>query len=105
MNLIGYVDVEICHFYHGETSGRSQVQRQIMLLTQYPWLNRIVKDDEQGLLSWIDTKHYFYDIASKLHTVNNDVNNAARLFQKKLDYFKFFQEIEPTYNSKYRFGS
>ena len=43
-----------------------------MLLTQYPWMGRIMQDDDQGLLSWIDVNHYFYKAASRLHTVNND---------------------------------
>ena len=42
-----------------------------MLLSQYPWMGRIIKDDENGLLSWVDTEHYFYNAASKLHIVND----------------------------------
>ena len=56
------VDVEVCHLYHGERNMRSYGQRQIMLMTQYPWMGRIMKDDEQGLLSWVDVNHYFYTV-------------------------------------------
>ena len=66
------VNVNVCHFYHGERKMRSYGQRQFMLLTQYPWMERIMTDDDQGLLSWVDVNHYFYKAASRLHTVNND---------------------------------
>ena len=65
------LNATVCHFYHGERKMRSYGQRQYMLLSQYPWIGRIIKDDENGLLSWVDTGHYFYDAASKLHTVND----------------------------------
>ena len=65
------LNATVCHFYHGERKMRSYGQRQYMLLSQYPWMGRIIKDDENGLLSWVDTGHYFYNAASKLHTVND----------------------------------
>ena len=70
--LILDVNVNISHFYHGGRDSRSYGERQYILLTQFPWNGRLLTRDKQGLLSWKETKHYFYKVASKIHTVNND---------------------------------
>ena len=56
--------VDIVHFYHGEFSNRSYEQRKYLWMTQYPWIGRIVAFDSSGLLSWIDTNHYFFHVMS-----------------------------------------
>ena len=65
-----------------------------MLLSQYPWMGRLMKDDERGLLSWIDTNHYFYHVASKLHTVNNDRYLAKSLMDAYVDYDEFCDMLD-----------
>ena len=87
------VNVTVCHFYHGEKKNRSHGQRQFMLMSQYPWMGRIMCDDDNGLLSWIDTSHYFYGVASKLHTVGDKQEVASKLFSKKLNYDLFYHKL------------
>ena len=89
VQVVSSVNAEVFHFYHGERKMRSYSQRQYMLLTQYPWMGRLMKDDDLGLLAWIDTKHYFYNVASKLHTVNNSQVNANNLLKDHLAYNEF----------------
>lgn len=45
VDIVGDVDVNICHFYHGEMWGRSYVQRDYMWASQYPWYSRIITTD------------------------------------------------------------
>ena len=60
-----------------------------MMMTQFPLLDRIVADDENGLLTWVDTNHYFYNVMANLHTVNNDKYNAHNLLKEHIDYIGF----------------
>lgn len=64
-----------------------------MLMSQYPWMGRIMCDDDNGLLSWIDTSHYFYEVASKLHTVEDKQEVASKLFGKKLNYDLLYHKL------------
>lgn len=99
------VNANVCHFYHGDMKMRSYSQRQYMLMSQYPWIGRLVKDDENGLLSWIDTDHYFFNVASKLHTVNDNKSIANNLMKKHMNYNKFCAMLESKINSKVKFHS
>lgn len=99
------LNANVCHFYHGERKMRSYGQRQYMLMSQYPWMDRIMKDDERGLLSWVDTSHYFYKAASKLHTVNNQQSIANNLMKNHMNYNKFCKTLESRINANTKFGS
>lgn len=78
-SLMYLVDVDIFHFYHGEAVDRSYMQRQYLLMTEWPWMNRIMQDGENGLLEWIDVNHRFVDVAKHLPSVKNDKNRAKKL--------------------------
>ena len=82
------------HFYHGEPKGRSYRQRHYMMMTQFPWMDRIITEDTQGLLSWVDVNHYFYEVMSKLNTVNNDPVIADRLFNGRFRFIEYAQEFD-----------
>lgn len=58
--LLGVVPIVVYHFFHGNMKNRSYTQRQYLLLTQYPWKDTIMLDDENGLLKWKNVNHYFY---------------------------------------------
>ena len=93
----------LSHFYHGEPKSRSQLQRQFILLTQFPWKNRLLKDDANGLLAWVDVNHYFHNVVANLHTINDDKMVAAKLFQNHMDYLRFYKTLQPLYNIRHRF--
>ena len=61
-----------------------------------------MKDDENGLLSWIDTGHYFYKAASKLHTVNNQKSMANNLMKNHMNYNKFCMALECNTNMRFK---
>lgn len=84
----------MCHFYHGKTKGRSYRQRHYMMMTQFPWMDRIITEDEKGLLAWMDTGHYFYYIMSQLPNVNDNKFVAAALFNGHMDYLGFVNEFD-----------
>ena len=64
-------------------------------------MDRIITEDEQGLLAWVDTSHYFYDVMSKLSTVNNDPHVAGLLFKDNFKYLEFSQELESLIKNKF----
>ena len=43
--LLQNVYVDVYHFYHGKTKERSYRQRHYMLMTQFPWMDRIITED------------------------------------------------------------
>lgn len=89
MNLVSYVNADVCHFYHGPMKGRSRTQRHYLALSQYPWMGTIIEKDENGLLRWTDLNHYFYSVMSKFHTLNDSQDSAAELLSGKLHYNVF----------------
>lgn len=93
IGLLKNVNVQVCHFFHGSSKGRSHGQRQYMLMTQFPWKDRLLVEDEKGLLAWKDTEHYFYNVAKNLHTVNNDLQVANKLFRGHLCYEGFYSAM------------
>ena len=93
-SLLEQVYVDVCHFYHGKTKGRSYRQRHYMMMTQFPWMDRIITEDERGLLAWMDTGHYFYYIMSQLSSVNDNKFVAAALFNGHMDYLGFVNEFD-----------
>ena len=62
-----------------------------MALTQFPWFDSVISEDKNGLLCWIDTNHYFYEIMANISMVNDDKSIAAQLFGEHLDYLNFAQ--------------
>lgn len=94
--LVDTVYVDVCHFFHGDFLDRSYFQRDYVLATQYPWMDRIICEDEHGLISWIDTNHYFYDVAKNFCHVKDDGKKANDLLKGHFDYVGF-------YNSLYKF--
>lgn len=92
--LMKQVYVDIVHFYHGEFSNRSYTQRNYMWLSQYPWNNRIVALDDIGLMMWIDTSHYFYNVMSQFHTINDDAKKANDLMKQNINYVDFVRQIQ-----------
>lgn len=40
-----------------------------MWLTQYPWIGRILRIGDSGLMEWMDTSHYFYKAMSQFHKI------------------------------------
>lgn len=103
--LVDGVNVQVCHFYHGDRENRSYGQRQYILLTQFPWQDRLVVDDARGLASWVDTKHYFYNVASKMHLVNNKLENANNLLKEHIDYVQFHSQVRKFFDSVDSFQS
>ena len=99
------LNANVCHFYHGELKMRSYCQRQYMLLSQYPWMGRIITEDGNGLLSWIDTGHYFYKVASKLHTVNDQKSIANDLMKTHMNYNKFCRTLQNRMDTNMKFNS
>lgn len=63
-------------------------------MTQFPWMDRIIIEDEQGLLAWVDTNHYFYKVMSQLGIVNNDPMIADTLFHGKFRFLEYAQDME-----------
>lgn len=86
--------MDVYHFYHGEKIGRSYQQRHYMAMTQFPLVDRIITEDEQGLLAWIDVNHYFYGVMSNLSMVNNKAENAHKLLMDYFDYLPFVDEFK-----------
>lgn len=87
------VGVEINHFFHGDRKGRSYIQRQILLATQYPVLDKIMCEDSKGLLAWTDKEHWFAKAMKDLPTVNNEKDRAAQLVIKYVDYNRFSGQL------------
>lgn len=100
-SLLDEVFVDVYHFYHGESKGRSYRQRHYMMMTQFPWMDSLIMEDEQGLLAWVDTSHYFYEVMSQLPKVNNDPFIANRLFGDNFRYLEFSQELERLIKQKF----
>ena len=94
VNIIGDVDVDICHFYHGVMKNRSYVQRDYMWASQYPWFGRLIQLDSNGILQWIDTEHYFYKALVNFHTINDDIKKAAQLLSPYIDYQNFVADFD-----------
>ena len=92
-DILGELDMDVCHFYHGDVCKRSRTQRHFMLLTEFPWKDRILVDDSHNLLSWIDTKHKFYHIAANMGNVDNDKTKASHLIGGNIDYLRFERRI------------
>ena len=96
--LLSTVFVDIYHFYHGEFKSRSYRQRHYMMMTQFPLMDNIITEDEQGLLTWIDTNHYFYGVMSKLSDVKDNKFIAGGLLNAHMDYLGFVKEFEDNMN-------
>lgn len=63
-----------------------------MWATQYPWNGIIVTNDSDGLLKWIDTKYYFYNVMARFHTVDDNKYRANDLMKDKIQYLKFIED-------------
>lgn len=79
--LLDTIYVDVYHFFHGDFSDRSYGQRDYILATQYPWMDRIICEDDRGLLFWMDTDNFLYDVAKNFGKVKNDVNRANDLMK------------------------
>lgn len=64
-----------------------------MLITQYPWENKILCDDDKGLLSWIKTNGYFYNAVKHMNTICDDANVASELMRPGIDYLRFIKYL------------
>lgn len=103
--LILAIPVDVFHFYHGEFKNRSYQQRNYMWATQYPWNGTIVTNDGDGLLKWIDTSYYFYNVMARFHTVDDNKYRANELMKDKIQYLNFIEDYsnkQSTYLPKYQ---
>lgn len=90
---VGTLCIDVYHFYHGSFENRSYTQRDYMLITQYPWENKIWCDDDKGLLSWIKTNGYFYNAVKHMNTICDDANVASELMRPGIDYLRFIKYL------------
>lgn len=91
--IFGHVNVDVFHFYHGDSVNRSYGQRDYMISAFYPWMNRYVYEDDKGLLAWLDFRNKMFNVIRKMDMVNNEKKNAIALMQDIIDYNGFYNEI------------
>ena len=103
-SLFGKVYVDIVHFYHGDRKGRSYNHRHYVLMTQYPWKDSIITDDENGLLSWIDVQNRFVNVIKHLPEMNDDIEKVHKFISGIIDYKGFFRDFTKVYNDKNKFS-
>ena len=56
-------------------------------------MNRILCLDDNGLIKWIDTSHWFYNVMSKFHTINDNKFKARDLMKGHIDYIWFMDRV------------
>lgn len=103
---VGVVPVDVFHFFHGDFKDRTYNHRDFMLATQFPWNERLVIDDNNGLYQWIDTSNWFYDVAKNFSSLGSDGENVRRIMSSHLDYTKFYNgvhELVPRWKHESRF--
>ena len=91
--LLCDVDVDVSHFWHGSIKNRSYLQRQVLLMTQLPDLDKIICEGDNGLLKWTDMNHYFVNISRNFINIMNDKELANEFIQDHFNYLDFENEI------------
>ena len=71
-NIIGSVNVDTFHFYHGNLSNRSYGVRTYLALMMFPFSNYFFVDD-MGLLTWKTTNTKLYDMFGNIEGINNSM--------------------------------
>ena len=93
MNLFGSLDVDVCHYFHGNLSDRSYNVREYLALMLYPF-NDYFRIDEQGLISWKYTDVSLYDSFCAINKINNSISNAQKIIRKNFDLAFFKKRID-----------
>lgn len=70
--IVGSVNVDIYHFYHGNLSNRSYGVRTYLALMMFPFSNYFFVDD-MGLLTWKTTNTKLYDMFGNIESINNSM--------------------------------
>ena len=89
-SIVGATYVDVYHFFHGDMANRSYGQRDFMIAAFYPWMNKYIYDDENGLLAWLDFSNSMFKVISNLHLVSNKKENANELMKGIIDYSGFY---------------
>ena len=63
-------------------------------MTQFPLWDRVLTDDNMGLLYWLDVDKPFYTTMSQLNIVNDDKYIAAKLIGDGFDYLGFVDGVK-----------
>lgn len=98
--IIGSVDVDIYHFFHGNLSNRSYSIRTYLALMLFPVMNYFYVDDI-GLLAWKNTDTPLYDMFGNIELINNSMENAKRMIGNELDFDEWKSAIDRIQNSHY----
>jgi len=77
-SIIGSVDVDTFHFYHGNLSNRSYGVRTYLALMMFPFSNYFFVDDI-GLLTWKTTNTKLYDMFGNIEGINDSMKIANQM--------------------------
>lgn len=98
--IIGSVDEDIYHFFHGNLSNRSYSIRTYLALMLFPVMNYFYVDDI-GLLAWKNIDTPLYDMFGNIELINNSMENAKRMIGDKLDLGEWKLAIDKVQNGYY----
>ena len=93
MDLFGSLDIDLCHYFHGNLSDRSYNVREYLALMLYPF-NDYFYIDEQGLISWKYMDVSLYDSFCAINKLNNSISKAQKMIGKSINLAFFKKSID-----------